>query len=388
MNTHNERHAVDRRTFLKVGSLGAAAVVGATVVRAEESALAATSAPTVVYRTLGRTGLKVSVVGFGTLRTSEPSVIQAAFDRGVNYVDTARSYLQGRSESVVGQALKGYRDKVLVATKVRMATPKADILASVEQSLQALQTDRIDVLQLHKPPKTEALHQDAKEALTQLRKDGKVRFFGVTTHSDEVGVIDTVLSDPDKFYDMVLVTYNFKSAPELTDAIARAAKAGLGIVAMKTQAKSGYDTKELGDISPHQAALKWVLQNPNVHTAVPGMADLAQVEENTEVMRSLALTRVDRQILERYGKAIESSYCRRCGACLATCPQGVNLVAVGRCLMYADGYGDLQLARMTHAEIAPAASTSVCRGCEACTAKCIYGLDLATRMNRARTLFA
>ncbi len=201
------------------------------------------------HRVLGGTGLELTVVSLGAMRTKEPQVLQAAFDAGVNYIDTAHCYMNGMNEKIVGMALKGYRDKVLVATKCHMVSPKEEIVKSVEGSLRSLQTDYVDVLQTHHPSVDDVLHEDAKEALAKLKKDGKIRFAGTTTHSREAEILDAVTNDPDKFYDMVLVTYNYKSKDEVGKAIERAAKAGIGIVAMKTQAKTGYDTKKFGDIN-------------------------------------------------------------------------------------------------------------------------------------------
>jgi predicted aldo/keto reductase-like oxidoreductase len=373
---------MDRRTFLKVGSIGAAAVAGGF------SGDAAVAAAGPVYRTLGRTGLKVSIVGLGAMRTTEPAVMQAAFDQGVNYVDTARCYQGGNNERIVGRALRGYRDKVFVASKVHRVRPVEDILRSVEESLVSLQTDHIDVIQLHHPSKTHLLREEPKEALAKLRQAGKIRFTGVTTHSDEVGVLNAVVDDPDKFYDMVLVVYNTDSSQALKDAVARAAKAKVGIVAMKTQ-KGGYKPEELGGISPHQAMLKYVLNDRNVAAAVPAMTDLAQVKEDTAVMHmDLDLTRRDQEILHRYAEAVKPYYCRRCGACEPTCPLGVDIPTVNRALMYAEGYGDPVLARATHAELPQDSSSFACGNCSECLAHCPNGINIGERMATARTLMA
>jgi len=389
----NDTKAMDRRTFLKLGSVSAAsavgaaaAVAGARLAKAEDEAATTELQRGPVYRTLGRTGLEVSVVGVGAMRTTESAVLRAAFERGVNYVDTARCYAGGQNERIVAQAFEGRRDKVYVATKAHMVTPKEAIIQSVEESLKALQTDYVDIVQLHKPNPGEVLHPDAKEALTQLKKDGKVRFTGVSTHSNQVEVIDKMVADEDKFYDMVLVAYNFTSGQDLKDAVARAAKAGLGVVAMKTQG-GGYKIDELADISPHQAALKWVLEDPSVHTAVPAMVDLKQVMEDTEVM-GMPMSRTEKQVLLRYKEAIKPFYCHMCGACDGTCPLGVDICTVNRCLMYAEGYGDIELAKTTYGELPDGKSAAACGDCATCVAQCANGLDLAAKMRKAQALFA
>jgi hypothetical protein len=143
-----------RRQFLQVGLVGtaSAALGGSTL--AEAAVRYAQAAPFVfpqpVYRTLGRTGLKISVVSFGAMLTPEPEVLKIAFDNGVNYVDTARKYMDGKNEEIVAKALKGRRDKVFVATKTLPGSrSKDDIIRDVETSLRTLETDHVDVIQLH-----------------------------------------------------------------------------------------------------------------------------------------------------------------------------------------------------------------------------------------------
>jgi predicted aldo/keto reductase-like oxidoreductase len=331
--------------------------------------------------------MKASVIGFGTLETRESAVMRAAFDRGVNWLDTARGYMRGKNEAICGEALKGFRDKVYVVTKSKSRS-KEGVLRDMEESLRSLKTDHVDLFLMHSiESKEEVMNEAVREAMVQLRKEGKTRFTGVSAHEGVAEVLDAVREDPDKFYDAVLVQYNFKSPQPVKDAIARAAKANIGVIAMKTQ-QGGYKTKELGDISQHQAALKWVLQDKNVATTIPGMVDLQQVIEDTEVMKMIKLTRVDEQILSRYSAAIAPFYCMGCGECKSTCPRGVAIPTVNRCLMYAEGYGDMELARSTYAELPAERTASVCPDCSQCVARCSNGLEIAHKMSSARTMFA
>jgi uncharacterized protein len=297
--------------------------------------------------------------------------------------------MSGRNEEIVAKALKGYRDKVYVATKtLSTSTSKADIFKDVETSLSKLQTDYIDVIQLHNLDKKDrAFMPESREAYLELRKQGKVRFFGITTHTNQAEVINAVASDPDKFFDTILTGYNFESGPDLKAAIAKAAKAGIGIIAMKTQA-GGYKTDALGPLSPHQAALKWALQDRNVACAIPGMKDMDMLKEDISVMGMMKLTRRDERILERYGEAIRPYYCHLCAGCEDGCPQNVAVSVVNRCLMYAESYGSMELAKTTYDELASGNSASACLDCETCTAACVNGIgDIGTRMRRAARLF-
>ena len=113
---------VSRRDFLKLSAFSATVAMGLTGVGGiltSASGQAGTFPPSPVYRTLGRTGLKITVVSFGAMLTPEHEVMRAAFDLGVNYVDTARRYMNGRNEEIVGKAIQGIRDKLYIATKTK-----------------------------------------------------------------------------------------------------------------------------------------------------------------------------------------------------------------------------------------------------------------------------
>jgi predicted aldo/keto reductase-like oxidoreductase len=338
-----------------------------------------------VLRMLGRTGLKITSVSVGAMRTSEVSVLRAAFDLGANYVDTARVYMGGKNEKFVGEALKGYRDKVYVATKVVPAAPEA-MRDSIKASLDALGLDRVELLQLHNvSDKAGVMDRRHRDVLAEAKRQGKTRFVGVTTHKNEADVLNAVADDPDKFFDVVLVAYNFNSKPAVKEAIARVAKTGVGVIAMKTQA-GGYKTKALGEVTPYQAALKFVLRNPHVTAAIPAMVDLKQVREDMAVL-NMKFAQADLDVLKRYQLATAAVYCHRCGACTGSCRAGLDIAHINRCLMYADGYGDAELARSTYAQLASPLTAGACAGCAECTACCANGLNIAERMQRAREVF-
>jgi uncharacterized protein len=342
--------------------------------------------PKPVYRTLGRTGLKITVVGFGAMLTPEPEVLKIAFDNGVNYVDTARKYMGGKNEEIVAKALKGRRNKVYVATKTLPGSQtKEDIIRDVETSLKTLETDHIDVIQLHNlTDKDRIFIPDTREALLKLKEQGKVRFFGVTTHKNQPEVLNALVDDKDRFFDTCLVAYNFESDKSIGESIQRAAQAGVGIIAMKTQA-GGYKTDTMGSISPHQAALKWVLQNQHITMSIPGMKDLSQLKENIAVM-GMPFKTADARILNRYHAAIAGFYCDLCGTCEGSCPRGVEISTINRSLMYEEGYRSRDLARSTYREVPQAASASACLDCPVCSARCVKGLNISAKMRQARTM--
>jgi predicted aldo/keto reductase-like oxidoreductase len=390
MDQEKNLPGLNRRDFLKVGVLGTTSAIlgGNPLARAAE--YCAADAPFVfpepVYRTLGRTGMKITVVSFGAMLTPESEVIKVALDHGVNYVDTARKYMGGKNEEIVSKALKGRRDKIYVATKTPpSAVSKADIIQEVEASLKALETDYIDVIQLHSLTDKERIFiPETREALVQLKAQGKVRFFGITTHKNQAEVLNALADDPDRFFDVALVAVNFKSEPDILKAIERAAKANIGIVAMKTMA-GGYSTDVMGKITPFQAALKWALRNPHITAAIPGMKDMSQLKEDIAVM-GMPFELADERILQRYHAAVKPYYCHLCGKCEGTCPLGVEISTINRSLMYAQGYGNHELALSTYREIPAAASALACSDCSNCVAQCVNGLNIRAKMTTARQL--
>lgn len=336
------------------------------------------------YRTLGETGLKVTTVGYGAMRTTDGAVVERALDLGINFVDTAYVYQGGNSERMVGNVLKKRRKDVILCTKIKPDSEK-DMIRMFEESLKRLQTDYVDILYAHSLKKTDELHDETIMNLFQrFKKEGKVRFIGFSTHSNETELVDQAAED--KFWEVILVAYNFEKEKELTTAINKAGAAGIGIVGMKTQA-GGYKTESIGSLSPHQAALKWVLQNPNVHTTIPSMVTFDQLEENIQVMGK-KMGWNDRKILNKYGQGIDKRYCRSCESCKGSCPNGVDIPEVNRCYMYADGYEDPDLARINYRQLAASENAASCENCDECVARCKYGIDLKNRMPYINQLLA
>ncbi|MEN6615902.1 MAG: aldo/keto reductase [Syntrophorhabdus sp.] len=381
---------ITRRDFIKLGAFTTTAAMGLTGLSGVLDMAAGQSGtfpPQPVYRTLGKTGFKITVVSFGAMLTPEHEVMRAAFDLGVNYVDTARRYMNGRNEEIVGKAVAGIRGKLYIATKTQPASKtKKEIFQDVETSLTKLKTDHVDIIQVHNVSSKEGtLVPEVREAYVELRKQGKVRFFGITSHSNQAEVLDAIVDDPDKFFDTALVGYNFTSSPDVKTAIRRAQASGVGIIAMKTQA-GGYENAGMQGLSPHQAALKWVLDDPHVTAAIPGMKDMGMLREDLSVM-GVKFTRKDEKILERYGKAIRPYYCHLCAECEPTCPNHVAISTINRSLMYAQGYRNIDLARATYNEIPSPARASACLECPQCVAHCVNGLDISSKMRTALSMY-
>ncbi len=383
---------LSRREFVKNSTAGAvtiASILGAKSINGGSNLLNAkgdkkSAESNLEFRTLGRTGMKYTTLGFGAMRTSDPAVIRKAVDMGVNNIDTARGYMDGTNEGIVSKAVKDVRKQLFITTKIKISNPSR-MMKDIETSLNALETDYVDILLLHSLRDPDAVHnEEALNVQRKLKEQGKIRFAGFSTHANQANVIRAALQD--KFFDVILVAYNFKSEEETKKAIAEAAAANIGIIAMKTQA-GGYEDKKMGNLSPHQAALKWVLADKNVTVAIPSMVTFEQVEENFQVMNS-KLGWMDRKTLHRYGQVIDDKLCRMCGACDGQCPHGVQVADINRCLMYFEGYRDERLARQNYADIAAARNASRCSDCARCVVNCAHGLDIAGKMNHAQVLFA
>lgn len=363
-----------RRNFLRMGTTAAALGMAAP------GLLAQGSAGKLEYRVLGRTGLKVTTVSLGCMVAPE-EVIAMAGDLGINWFDTAHGYKGGRNESEVGRALKARRKDVHISTKLRRGSTQ-EMLAQLETSLTRLQTDYVDNLMVHALSSRDQVMDEATlAALTRAKESGKTRFIGLSTHSNMTECVNAAVDA--KVYDIVLTSFNFNSDAPLIAAVEKAAKAGLGIIAMKTQL--GEFPNPEGGLTPHQAALGWVLEKPYITCAVPGTRDFTQLEHNLEVM-SRRLTAADRRELELYAAATRSLYCTACRGCEGQCPQGVNIPEVRRCAMYLEGYRDTGLARENYAQVA--ANAAPCGDCAECVATCVRGARLQPVLARAHSRLA
>ena len=386
-----------RRTFLKKGLTGLAAF-GAVpaVLKSSPAGRAGTVHPTgqaksgPIVRTLGKTGLKIPVVSMGVMNADNPNLVREALDSGIFMLDTAHGYQRGRNETMIGEVLKGRpRDSYMIATKVpganrdrNMQGQPADVqikafLANFDLSLQRLGLDHVEIFYLHNiENRDDALAEPMLEALRQAKKSGKARFVGVSTHRNEPTVIRAAIES--KVYDVVLTAYNFKQdhRDEVGKAIGEAAQAGLGIVAMKTQAGAYWDKEKQQPINM-RATLKWVLNNPNVTTAIPGFTTFDQLKEDLTVMTDLKMT--DQEIKDlRLGEEAPGLYCQQCGQCEPGCVQGLPIPSLMRSYMYAYGYRNLQAAHelVTSLEL-PA---NPCGSCLSCSTRCAKGFDLPGRV--------
>ncbi len=383
-----------RRTFLAAGlTLPAAALASTTrsnLPRAGGARFAPAPAAELKYRVLGKTGLKVTSVGFGCMITSDQSVIEKAADIGITYFDTARGYQQGNNERMVGAALKSKRKNLVLSSKTGAST-KEEALNHLNTSLKELGTDYLDVWYLHGKSRAEQLSDPLLEAQQIAKQEGKIRFAGVSMHGGHSEVIPAAIS---KKLDVVLCSYNFTMDPGTAALLESAAKAGLGVVAMKVMAggfrrvKQGeklYDT--LRREGAMLAALKWVLKDPNVHTTIPSMTDMDQLDENLKAM-AVSFSDADQKLLAAQLEYIRPLYCRMCGECDGACPKGLPVSDLVRFLSYADGYGEYPLGRESFLSLPQGVREVRCNLCPTCSVHCPNGVRVAERLSRAQEVFA
>ncbi len=419
----------NRRDFLKNAAIGGTAVgagFAAAGISPQRVFSEETSKHELRFRNLGSTGYKVTEIGFGAMNMRDPELVHAAVDAGINYIDTAHGYMNGVNEEKIGQVMKTKRDKVFLTTKIGSRNPD-DMPDMLETSLKRLQTDHVDLLLLHSVGDSEQILADNfLKFFDDARKKGYTRFVGFSTHNFQDEIFDATMES--KFWEAVLVVYNYLSPPGVTASIEKARKAGIAIIGMKSLLKMQPSrprelsidrgqppTRERSDDSarprrrrsprepiediredktskttPQQALLKWVLNNPDVDTIIPGMTSFEQLADDLAVM-GMKLTFDDRRTLRRYSENIKDHYCcglSGCTGCKDKCPNGVEINEINRCLGYAYGYGDIRLARENYRALPGSNRIDICSGCEECTVKCVNGLNLTENIQLAKATFA
>lgn len=308
-----KKPVLSRKEFLKKS---ASVLIGTGVLRNKKafSQDKPSSSPSPSCRVLGRTGLKVTPIGYGASRTMEPSLVEHALERGINFIDTGRSYFSGRNETMVGSVLRGKRSDIIVQSKISLRIRESgeeiktksfyqrvqrDMTASLEASLRALQTDYIDIMLLH-GVQTEGIlhHESILTFFEKVKKDGLIRSHGFSSHTRHVPVLRAAV-DRD-FYDVAMIPYNHKGSyihsnsgrysewdqPALEKELKRASEREMGLIAMKT-CSAGPLAPQRGGSPSFSEALKWVIERPVVHTSAVAMASFAEIKEDTSPLHAV-----------------------------------------------------------------------------------------------------
>lgn len=346
------------------------------------------------YNLLGNTGLKVSDISCGAISFFEPNVLRYAYDLGVNYFDTAESYMNKQSETFLGQALKDVRDKVIITTKhgYRGGVPikKSQIIQRIEASLKRMQTDYIDIALAHGVSDLALFkNEDFRAAYDQMKKEGKIRFTGFSTHNAPETLHQALTDD---FTEVVLVMYNHIEGKAIEPLIKKVQQKGIGVVAMKTFAggKQGNLKSFVNKrVSYSQAALRWVMNNPNVNTSIPTMSSYSHVEEYVGASGK-SLDRSDLAVISDYQRLTYNEYCRvSCGECLSACPDNVAVGDVLRFAMYFEDYRNEKMAVDYYSELEDRQKPLNCAGCAApCESACPYGLTVKNKVMHAHEILS
>ncbi len=331
------------------------------------------------YTTLGKTGLKISRLGFGgiPIQKIDANGTRNLFlhmkNAGINFVDTARGYTV--SESYIGEALEGIREHFVLATK-SMSRDKAGMAKDIETSLSNLRTDYIDLYQIHNPNMAQ-LEQaigegGAIEALLEAKAAGKIGHIGVTAHSTEVFEKALTLD----FVETIMFPYNIVET-QGEDLIKKCAEKNIGFIAMKPLAGGAIDNASL--------AMRFILNNPDVTVVIPGMAEVKEIEQNTAATcDTSALSDTEKSEIEQIRNTLGTEFCRRCNYC-APCTAGINISAVflfdGYLTRY--GLGDWATERYN----AMGKKASDCIGCGVCEERCPYNLPIREMLKKAAERF-
>jgi predicted aldo/keto reductase-like oxidoreductase len=365
-----------------------------------------------IYRTLGRTGLTVSQLGFGAMRLpmldvdGEPRVnrelaipmIHRAFEVGVTYIDTAVGYCHQDSQRVVGEALKGWRDKVVVSTKnPNYGADEAEWWTNLENSLERLQVDYIDIYNHHGlnwNAWTNEVEPRLSKWMQKAKDQGLIRHVCCSFHDTNESLMKIV----DTGYPSVItLQYNMLDR-SLEEGIAHAHAKGIGIVAMGPVGggRLGADSTVLESLIPGIArvpelALRFVLANPHVSVALSGMSTLQHVEENLATCSdATSLCDADKTAIEEHlmrMRTMAELYCSGCGYCLP-CPREVKIPDIFRAYNMGRVYGLWEHAQNSYAAIGTnqwnqGAKADACVECGECEPKCPQKLEIRRQLAEA-----
>jgi predicted aldo/keto reductase-like oxidoreductase len=422
----SQNKKINRRQFIRHSALGA---VGAGVASQGQLFAAASDAdkdtPKIKeYRTLGRTGFKVSDISSGG--PGDPGVLNALLDAGVNYIDTAESYGNGQSEKVTGEVLKERdRKKIFVTTKMGIGrkTKKEAILKRAHKSLERLQMDYVDCLMIHSPDfidivKNEGFH----DAVRELKAEGKLKYAGISNHGaqwkDKIDPTEQVIgaAAEDGRFDVFLLVYNFIQRESGEKLLKISKDKNIGVTLMKTNPVGKYSSmkeamaelekkgedipgfykaimprlKEKADkadtfIEKHNlknsdeikdAAIRFVLNNPDVHCACISFQNFDDVA-NYVKLSGTRFGAKDQALLAAYREGLGDFYCRHaCGQCEPHCPYNVPVNTIMRYNHYFEAQGREKYAMVKYSEL-PTARANPCQDCAGhCESACPYGVPI------------
>jgi len=352
-----------------------------------------------IYRTLGQTGIRVPVIGMGMLQSSNPALVRAALDAGISHFDTtAMQSVQQNNLKMFSDVTKGRpRESFIIGVKVsflRMqeqglykegVTTEA-FLKSFDFYLKSLNMEYVDILYHFAVSRKEsAFYEPIMKAMEKAKKEGKTRFLGISAHMNVAEVVQAAADS--NFYEVVMAAYNYKQKDylQVREAIAKAANAGLGVVAIKV-IRGGEQPEKMAGIrglkegekavNP-RASLKWVLQDSNVHATVPAFDTFEDMNVDLSVMDDLTLTDSEKEDLKRAASSA-GLYCQGCGQCLGQCLAQLPIPDLMRAYMYTYGYRKPSIGQ--ELVVSLGLPNHVCEDCGQCPVKCLNGWNVSHKI--------
>jgi predicted aldo/keto reductase-like oxidoreductase len=439
----NENCKISRRNFLKVSG---AAVAGSTLTMC--SGTKEKEAKIRQYRTLGRTGFKVSDIAMGGTRNQDSNVVRYAYDQGINYFDTGETYVRGKSESIIGEALQFMdRKKIFITTKIHLNDKDTEetVLDRFRKCQERLKTDYIDAFDMHGVPDIATLsHKGFHSAVNKLKAEGRVKFIGLSCHGPgrtEGNSMEEVLcaAAEDGRFDIVLFIYNFMNKEAGEKILAACKKKNIGTTAMKTspgvlkvtpfdpdnpterQARSMDRMKSRGmseeqitermkqsvkrqeeahektkpfidkyhietEDQLRKASIHWVINNPDMHTACVSFSDFDLIDKIVP-LSGTKLSRAEADFLEKYKLAFNNQYCRHaCTTCVDKCAHKLPVSTIMRYSYYFETQGREKYAMSKYASL-KGQNGALCLDCDApCNGACPHGVNIQSNLLAAHSI--
>jgi len=384
------------------------------------------------YRTLGRTGFKVSDIGCGASFLTNTNVAQVALDMGINYFDTGEHYSRGQSETTIGKAMQNRgRKSVFITTKLNLSPrfmgepTKERLKERFMKCLERLQTDYADCLMIHMCTLDQVTHENFHAVAKELKSEGKIRFIGLSNHGPEQRIYGN-LEDPmekvlfaaaeDGRFDVALFVHNFLQKEQGEKIIQACREKNMGVTLMKTNPVKVYNRwktdldrsiendqdipetvikrgenykawlanaesfkKKYGlksDDDVRDAAIKFVLSNPGVHSACLSFNSF-DVLESFVKLSGKKLERTDTSLLNDYESTRGQLYCRHaCGICEPACPHEVPINTIMRYNHYFQAQGREKYSMKKYAAL-PGTDAGQCTTCAGyCEHSCPYGVHI------------
>jgi len=396
---------MDRRTFLKATGVGGASLAVSSGISGNILASQtpkATTSKTVPTRIMGKSGIPVSVLAFGGLDWStNQNLLRLGFNMGVTLWDTSDRYKNGKSELGIGEYFSRYpedRKKVFLCTKATEKSDPQQISDTLDQSLERMKTDYVDLFMLSM---MEGVPAGAKELMEKKKNEGKVKLVGFSSHLGNDKVVAQSIAMG--WVDVLMITYNYilMQKDEIRKQIDDCAKAGIGLIAIKTQGKTpdSKETPEALAATKHfmdkgytleQAKIKMVLSDERITSVCSEITNVTILKDNiSAVADNINLTSEDRSIFKMLAQAEMGHYCQGCGKCLTVMGSASRIPDVLRYMMYYNSYGDRDRARGLYRELPESTRISLgSRDYSMAEAACPHGLQIGRIMREASILLA